>query len=181
MSEDIDTCRIRPVTAADARDIAGIYRYYVDETDVTFDTEAPDAAAMLAAIGEISRDWPWLVYDDGGVLGYCYIHPWKQRAAYGTTFEISVYVARDARGRGIGPALVERMLDICRADGRVCALIACITATNVASIMLFSSFGFRQVSHFRSVGRKHGRWLDVIDMELASGEWKIDISRIGEL
>lgn len=102
------------------------------------------------------------------MAGYCYAHPWKERAAYSNTLETTIYLHPDFKGRGTGTALMDRLVADCRRMGFK-ALIACITGENEASIAFHRKLGFEQASLFRSVGYKHGRWLDVVDMELLLG------------
>lgn len=157
---------IRPCHPTDYEAITEIYRYYVEETDISFETEAPGVAAMSRRLREISSKYPCLVAEtDGEIAGYCYVHLWKERAAYAGTLETTVYLHPDFTGRGIGRMLMERLIDLCRGMG-VDALIACITYGNESSCRLHRSLGFELVSHFKGVGRKFGRRLDVVDYEL---------------
>ena len=89
----------------------------------------------------------------------------RKSAAYRYTLETTVYLSPDYLGRGIGKRLMRELIEACRRNGYR-ALIACITAGNEASIALHTGLGFKQVSHFEQVGRKFGRWLDVVDYEL---------------
>ncbi len=157
---------IRKVTAQDAETIAGIYNRFVEHSDISFETSPVTTAEMRRRIEDISAQYPYLVYEeDGEVLGYCYAHAWKERAAYCHTAETTVYIASGAQGRGIGKALMLRLIDECRNAG-IHALVACITGGNENSIRLHHRLGFRSVSHFPQVGRKFGRWLDVVDYQL---------------
>lgn len=157
---------IRPAEISDAAQIAAIYNGYVAASDATFDTEPVSAPDFAERIREISAHCPFYVFDDcGKVVGYCYAHAWKQKAAYARTLETTVYVAPDSVGRGIGEALVRALVEECRRRG-VRALVACITAGNAPSVRLHEKLGFVKVSHFRSVGEKFGRMLDVEDFEL---------------
>ncbi len=158
---------IRDVRPEDAESIAAIYNVYVTGTTVSFETEAVTADEMRRRIAVYSCDFPYLVCEnpDGTVAGYCYAHPWKNRPAYSQTLETTVYVDKKFHGQGVGRRLMEILIDRCRTAGYG-ALIACITAENEASLRFHESLGFSQVSHFRGVGRKFGRWLDVADMEL---------------
>lgn len=157
---------IRRVVPEDAVHIASIYNYYVSNTVVSFETETLTVSEMQKRICLISSVFPYLVYEeDGRVVGYCYAHAWKERAAYAKTLETTVYIAHGCHGRRIGQALMERLISECRSLG-FAALIACITADNDASIMFHQHLGFKKVSHFERVGYKFGRWLDVIDCEL---------------
>ena len=99
------------------------------------------------------------------VVGYCYAHAWKEKAAYKYTLETTVYLSPGYKGKGIGRQLMERLIEECRVGGYH-ALIACITEGNEASCSLHEKLGFRKVSHFEKVGLKFGRWLDVVDYEL---------------
>ncbi len=157
---------IRHVTPADAAEIAGIYRHYILETTVTFETEAVGEEEMRQRIADFSAHGLYFVYEEGGrIVGYCYAHPWKERKAYCHTLETTVYLSPEAHHRGIGRKLMERLIEACR-ETPAHALIACITGENTASIAFHRTLGFEEKSHFTEVGNKFGRWLDVIDMEL---------------
>lgn len=157
---------IRPVTLSDAERITEIYNHYIAETTISFETEPLTVAQMADRINDISAHWPYFVYEhNGNVLGYCYAHPWKERAAYSATPETTIYLDKDATRRGIGRLLMQHLIEACRTKG-FHALIACITADNAPSIALHKDLGFSQVSLFKEVGRKFDRLLDVVDMEL---------------
>lgn len=158
---------VRKVRVADAAVIADIYNHYVVETTVSFELQPVTAEEMRERIVAISALHPYLVCEDKGgrVVGYCYAHPWKEREAYDKTWETTVYVSPTGLGRGVGRMLMERLVFECRNMG--ChALVACITADNERSVDFHASIGFVRVSCFRQVGRKFGRWLDVVDYEL---------------
>lgn len=157
---------IRHVRLSDAKAIANIYNIYVEESVISFEVEPLTEAAMRERIDAIASEFPYLVWEEQGtILGYCYAHPWKERAAYGRTLETTIYLAPDAKGSGIGTKLMRRLIDECRSVGYR-ALIACITADNEESVCFHQRLGFQKVSHFKSVGMKFGRWLDVVDYEL---------------
>lgn len=157
---------IRQVTASDAPAIADIYNLYVLDTTVSFETEPVTVHEMRRRIDEISAHYPYFVYEeDGKILGYCYAHDWKTRAAYAHTWETTVYLDAGSKGRGIGTLLMQRLIEACRHAGAH-ALVACITGGNDDSIRLHQRLGFTQVSHFCQVGMKFGRRLDVVDFEL---------------
>lgn len=157
---------IRNVTAADTKAITDIYNRYVTDSVVTFETKPLTEADMLHRIKETSAHHPYFVCEDNGnVAGYCYAHPWKERAAYSHTLETTVYISPKYHRMGIAQRLMDRLIDECRSRGYH-ALIACITGDNEASISLHRKLGFKQVSLFKEVGMKFGRWLDVTDYEL---------------
>lgn len=156
---------IRPVTLADAKAITGIYNHYIKNTTVTFEIEPITADEMAGRIKDISAHFPYFVYEkDGRILGYCYAHLWKQRAAYSKTLETTIYIDEHAVHHGIGSLMVEHLIKLCRAQGYH-ALIACITEGNEASVKMHERLGFKQVSEFKEVGKKFGRWLGVVDLE----------------
>lgn len=158
--------QIRRVVPGDAGRLAEIYNQYVLRTTISFETEAVTEAEMRSRIEAISSAFPYFVYEyDGAVIGYCYAHPWKDRAAYAKTLETTVYLAQEACGQGIGEALMRRLIEECRALG-FHSLIACVTAENSTSVRFHERLGFRQVSRFAEVGLKFGRWLDVVDLQL---------------
>ena len=157
---------IRPLLLTDTEQILDIYRYYVEQTTISFELVPPtleDMRQRLALFLEQGSCW---VYEaEGRVVGYCYSHPWKERAAYHLTQETTIYLAPQWQGRGIGRQLMIHLIEACRQKG-YCALIACITADNNASCRLHETLGFKKVSHFERVGHKLGQCLDVVDYEL---------------
>ena len=157
---------VRPVSPDDAAALAAIYNYYVRETVISFETEPLGEGQMRERIVQTASEFPYLVCEqDGRVVGYACAHRWKERAAYSQTWESSIYLHHEWRARGVGRALMEALVPLCRAAG--CrALIACITAENQASVAFHESLGFRQVSLFPAVGCKFGRLLDVVDLYL---------------
>ena len=158
---------LRKVTEADAAAIAEIYNYYIEKTTVSFETEPLSAADMLSRIKDIAARFPYFVATQNGtVAGYCYAHPWKERAAYCHTFEVTIYTDPKHKRRGMGKMMMGRLIEACRDMGNCHALIACITEENHDSIAFHKRMGFEKVSSFKDVGKKFGRWLDVTDMEM---------------
>ena len=157
---------IREVTIHDAAAIAAIYNDYVLHTTVSFETEPLTTEAMRDRIAHIAADYPYFVAEEEGVVtGYCFTHPWKDRAAYCHTLETTVYLSPQSQNRGLGKQLMQRLIDECRHRGYR-ALIACITGNNEISRAFHARLGFIQVSLFKEVGYKFGQWLDVVDYEL---------------
>lgn len=152
---------LRLATPDDGAAVAAIYAPFVRQTAVSFEADPPDAAEMAARIAATLPQHPWIVYEDGGrVLGYAYAGPHRTRAAYVWSVESSVYLADEARGRGVGRALYTALFEILRAQGYANAY-AGVTLPNEASLGLHRAFGFETVGVFRRIGFKLGAWHDV--------------------
>jgi len=102
---------IRLAEAGDAPQIAAIYRYFCEETPVSFEAVGPDAAEIASRIEKIRRKLPWLVDDrDGVIAGYAYASTHRERAAYRWTVEVAIYVHEEAPGHGRRPRALQRTL-----------------------------------------------------------------------
>lgn len=157
---------IRNARPEDAGAMTDIYNFYIRESVATFDTDPLPTTTMSRHIASASEGYPCLICEEEGqVAGFCYAHPWKEKAAYRHTLETTVYLHPEHTGKGLGRQLMERLIETCRTNG-FHVLIACITGGNEASITLHQSLGFKQVSRFEKVGLKFGRQLDVVDFEL---------------
>lgn len=157
-----DGVTIRPATTADASAIAGIYNHYVTETIVTFEEEAVSPAEITRRIQEVdSASLPWLIAERcGEVVGYAYASKWKGRCAYRFSVEITVYVGPGHARRGIGSKLYGQLFPILK-DRGIHALIGGIALPNEASVALHEKWGLQKVAHFKEVGFKFNRWIDV--------------------
>jgi len=165
VNTEADERNIRPVSLADAAAITEIYNHYIKATTITFEVEPIMVEEMASRIREIAAQFPYFVYEqDGKILGYCYAHLWKQRAAYSKTLETTIYLDKEATHQGLGTLMVKHLINLCRAQGYH-ALIACITEGNEASVKMHEQLGFKQVSEYKEVGEKFGRWLGVVDLE----------------
>jgi len=153
---------IRPATDADADAIARIYNHYIEHTTITFE-EVPVASAEIARrIRDVqSASLPWLVSErDGAVVGYAYAGKWHARSAYRFSVEVTVYVDAAHPRSGIGTRLYAEMFPLLQARG-MHALMAGIALPNEPSIAMHERFGFSKAAHFKEVGFKLGRWIDV--------------------
>jgi phosphinothricin acetyltransferase len=158
---------VRAATEADAQALAAIYGDAVLNGFGTFEEVAPSPTDMEARRQAIaSQGLPYLVAEeDGRVLGFAYAAPFRPRAAYRYTLEDSVYVAPEAAGKGVGRAVLTAVIEACEALG-VRQLMAVIgDSGNAASIGLHRSLGFEQTGVGKSVGFKHGRWVDIVHMQ----------------
>ena len=162
------TAAIRDAAASDAEAICGIYNHHVRNTIVTFEEIDVTAEEMAARIAGISASFPWLVAEeDGRVAGYAYAAKWQDRSAYRHTLQTAIYLAEEARGRGIGTALYGALLDRLRRRP-VHVVVGGISLPNAASVALHEKCGFRKVAHFAEVGFKFGKRIDV-------GYWQITL------
>jgi phosphinothricin acetyltransferase len=162
---------LRPATFADVPAIAAIYEEAVLKGTATFEIEPPDAAEMERRMKALFEGgFPYFVAEAGGVvLGYGYAGRYRERIAYRNTVEDSIYLVPEARGKGIGAALLKALVDECeRLDFRqIVAVIG--DSANEPSIRVHRSAGFDLVGTFRHVGFKHGRWLDTVLMQKTLG------------
>ncbi len=162
---------IRTARPSDAKALAEIYAHHVLHGTATFETEAPDSAEMGARLAKVlAAGAPWLVSEDedGTALGYAYAAAFRDRPAYRFACENSVYIRHDRRGEGIGRALLALLIvEAERAGYR--QMIAVIAGAQPASVRLHGACGFEEVGRMRSVGRKHGQWLDTYYMQRALG------------
>jgi L-amino acid N-acyltransferase YncA len=147
--------------ARDAAACAAIYAPHVEASAVSFEEGAPGAEAMAARIERYAASHAWLVAERGGrVAGYAYATAFNERPAYRWSASVSVYVAADARGEGIGRALYGALFGRLRERGFRMAC-AGITLPNEASVGLHESLGFELVGVNREIGWKDGAWRDV--------------------
>jgi len=153
---------VRGATAADADGIARLYNHYIAHSVATFEEAPLDDAAMAGRIAEVqAAGLPWQIAEqDNQIVGYAYASKWKGRCAYRFSVESTVYVDPEATGQGIGSRLYENLLGALRESG-IHTVIGGIALPNPASIALHERFGFVQIAHFREVGYKFERWIDV--------------------
>jgi len=160
--------RTRIVERRDADAIREIYNAEVVASTVTFDLVARTLAEQVAWIDEHSGGHPAIVAvddDNAVVVGFASLSPYRSRPAYAPTVEDSVYVHPDHRGRGIGRLLLSDLVELARDHG-FHSVIARIVGGHDASIALHRACGFEEIGCEREVGRKFGKWLDVVLMQV---------------
>lgn len=158
---------IRDATSEDGESIASIYNHYIETSVITFEEERVTGSEMEARMAAVRADgYSWLVAEsEGNVAGYAYAGRWQKRSAYRHTAEVTVYLHHAFTGRGLGTRLYEAIFTKLH-DMEVHAVIGGITLPNPASVALHEKFGMTQVAHYKEVGFKFGRWLDV-------GYWQV--------
>jgi len=165
-----DIFEISMAEPADASQILDIYRPFIENTAVTFETEIPSLEEFSERIGNVEGEAPWLVCKtDEDVVGYAYAGMYRVRAAYRWSREVSAYVKEGYRGMGIASGLYTSLIEFLRLQG-YCNLLACITIPNPGSIRFHESMGFRHVGTYRNVGFKLDRFHDVGWWELFIGD-----------
>lgn len=159
---------IRRCEPADLPAVQALYGHHTTTGFGTFEEEPPPVEEIARRFTAITNDdFPFVVAEiDGGVAGYGYAAPFRARAAYRFTCENSVYVASDMCRRGVGVAIMRKVIDACRSRQMKQMLAVIGDSQNHASIGLHSRLGFEHVGVFRNVGFKFGRWVDVVLMQL---------------
>lgn len=159
--------QIRPATRADLSAILGIYNDAVLTTTASYDYEPRSLEHRQAWFDlHTEQKLPIFVAEDGDgmVVGWSSLSRYHDRKGYQFTVENSVYVATAHRGRGLGKLLLQPLVESAQTLG-LRAIIAAIDAENQPSLRLHARFGFEKVGHFKQVGFKFGRWLDVVYLE----------------
>lgn len=163
---------VRTATPADAAAFAAIYAQEVLHGTATAEEVPPtieEFAGRMAAVADAGL--PWLAAErDGRVIGYAYARFYHARAAYRWTVEDGIYIAADARGMGVGRALLGPLIEACTAAGRRQMIASITTEGGEASIALHRAFGFTEAGRMRAIICKFGRWLDVVYLQRPLGD-----------
>jgi phosphinothricin acetyltransferase len=171
---------LRPAVAADLPGIQAIYAWHVLNGTATFEEVPPDIAEIGRRHAEVTGlGLPWLVAEEEGrLLGYAYAGRYRTRSAYRFTLEDSIYLDPAATRRGLGSALLARLIDDCTAAGARQMLAVIGDGGNRGSIGVHARAGFGMVGTLRSVGFKFGRWIDVVLMQRplgpGDGDFRVD-------
>lgn len=153
---------LRNAVISDVPDILDIYRPYILDTAITFEYDVPTPAEFQARFLDITKDFPWLVWEeDGQILGYAYGSRAFTRAAYQWDADLSIYLRQDCRSRGIGRLLYTALEDRLREQGYY-VLYALVTSANEASMGFHRALGYRETARFEKTGFKFGQWYDII-------------------
>jgi phosphinothricin acetyltransferase len=162
---------LRPAQPGDLAVITAIYDHAVRYGTASFELDPPDEGEMARRYESLrAGGYPYLVAElDGEVAGYAYAGPYRARPAYRWSVEDSVYVAPRSQRRGIGRALLERLIAEAEAGGFRQMLAVIGDTANTASVELHRAVGFRLVGTFENVGFKFGRWLDTVLMQRPLG------------
>ena len=152
---------IRQAAAQDAAALLEIYRPFITDTVVTFEYEVPAAAEFAARITDTLAFFPYLVCErDGKPVGYAYAHHIRERAAYDWAVELSIYLAPEAQGQGVGTVLYRCLIDLLERQN-IRILYGCVTLPNEGSRRLHEKLGFALTGVWHGSGWKFGQWHDV--------------------
>jgi L-amino acid N-acyltransferase YncA len=162
------TVHVRAAEASDAAVVAAVYNEGLAEREATFETEPRPAGDFIARIAD--GRCPLLVAElDGQIVGWAGLAPYSERAAYAGIGEASIYVARGARGRGVGTELCRQLTEEAQRRG-FWKLLGKVFPENKACVRMVRRCGFQEVGLHRRHGRLDGRWRDVLLLERLLGE-----------
>ena len=163
---------IRDVKTEDAARLAEIYSYYVLNTAVSFEYEAPSADEFRQRIAKTTARFPYLVCEkEGRVVGYAYAGEYLPRKAYSWSAASSIYVDKDFRRQGIGRALYDELQKRLREMGMVNLVAGAAYSEEEDEYLTHDSrkfhekMGFEEVARFRTIGKKFDRWYDLMWMQ----------------
>lgn len=160
---------IRMAEKCDLEGILDIYNYEIENGIATFDAEKKTMTEWKLWFERHSGEGPAtaiVAEENGEILGYASLSAYRDRRAYNSTLELSVYVKKEYRNKGVATELMNEIIKIARVDPRVHAIVSVITSGNKASIKLHEKFGFAYCGTIREVGFKFGRYLNVDNYEL---------------
>lgn len=168
---------IRTATERDAKALLDIYAPYVEQTAITFEYEVPTLTEFRARIRHTLEKYPYLVAEkEGKILGYAYVSPFKERAAYDWAVETSIYVDKTVKRCGVGGKLHNALEEVLKQMG-ILNMEACIGVPETDdeyldhnSMHFHAHLGYRLVGTFKKCGYKYDRWYDMIWMEKLIGE-----------
>ena len=156
----------------DTEELLAIYGQYID-TPITFECALPSVESFTERIRSLRAAYPYIVCEeDGRIWGYAYAHRQAERAAYQWNAELSIYLDRGARGRGLGRRLYGALMELLRLQG-IHTVYALVTVPNEKSEGLHGSMGFRHMGTQRSTGYKDGAWRDVAWFEKPIGAYDV--------
>ena len=166
------TLALRPATLADIPAITRIYAHAVQHGTASFELEPPDEAEMARRMKAlVDGGFPYIAAENGAALaGYAYAGPYRARPAYRFTVEDSVYVDPGAHRRGLGRALLTRLIEDAERRGFRQMIAVIGDSAQTPSIEVHRALGFRLVGNFENVGYKFGRWLDSVLMQRDLGQ-----------
>ena len=161
---------IRIATSDDAKELLNIYKYYVENTAITFEYDVPSIEEFSERIKNTLKKYPYLIAEnEDGIYGYAYASAFKSRQAYDWAVETSIYVKNGDSRHGVGTLLYNELEKYLKLQN-IINVNACIAYPNEKSEDFHKKFGYKTVAHFTKCGYKFGKWHDMIWMEKFIGE-----------
>ncbi|ANF96807.1 GNAT family N-acetyltransferase [Paenibacillus bovis] len=158
------TIQFEPIQEQHVPEVLAIYNYYVLNTTVSFHTEPLSLEQMRAQLMNVPAHYKSYIIRSGeasaDIAGYILVTPHKNKQAYDTTAEVTVYLHPDQTGQGLGSQAL-CFLEEAAAESGFHVLVATVCTENINSIRLFERHGYEKCAHFRQIGRKFDRWLDI--------------------
>lgn len=165
----MNNIRFREIEENDVEAVRGIYNHYVRHTTATFHLHPLSTDEMRRLVFfEHPMYSTYVIINENSLCGYCLLTQYKTREAYNHTAEVTIYLAPEHTGKGIGSCAVAFIEDVAKKRG-IHVLIAVICGENAASIRLFEKNGYTKCGHYREVGKKFGRLLDVVSYQKILG------------
>ena len=169
--EDTDrplSVKLRAAEAKDCFAICEIYNFYIQNSVVTFDEQNMEVSQWEEKLTYLNKqNFPFIVAetDNGEILGFAYVAPWRQKSAYRKTVEDTIYLRAAATGKRVGTKLLEELLKLSKQAG-IKEVVAVISDSGAeSSVRLHEQFGFKKQGHLAKVGFKFDRWLGTILMQ----------------
>jgi L-amino acid N-acyltransferase YncA len=151
-----------PVTKNDLGAITEIYNYYVLNSTATFHSGKMSKKELEEFLFIAHPKYPsFVIKDNGGIIGYCFLTRFKKRQAYDRSAELSIYLRPEYTGKGIGPVALDR-LEAAAGKAGIHVLVGTLCAENLPSIRLLEKSGYAKCAHLKNIGEKFGKVLDVV-------------------
>jgi len=154
----LNKLQISLINANQAQEALDIYAYYVVNTSITFETSVPSLEEFSKRIADVTKNYPWLVcLQDGKIVAYAFAKMHRPTGAYLWSPEVTIYVANDFRGNGIGRKLYSALFAILKLQGYY-NVFAGVVIPNAQSIGLHKALGFEEIGLFKNIGFKLESW-----------------------
>jgi len=155
-----------PIQHKDIAVVLDIYNYYVVNSTATFHLERVDDKELFSTLPPLGHSTyqSFLIMDDQTVCGFCYLSQFRKKEAYDASSEVTLYLHPDHTGKGLGSLVLAYMEGVAKEKG-IKNLVGVITMENKGSIALFEKQGYFKVGHLKGIGKKFGKWLDVVSYQ----------------
>ena len=182
-NEKKENVKIQIASVEDAKELLAVYAPYVEKTAITFEYEVPSVEEFKGRIAHVLERYPYLkAVEDGKILGYAYVSPFNERAAYSWAVETSIYVDENVKHKGVGRKLHQALETVLKEQG-ILNMEACIgypeeedEYLDKNSAQFHAHMGYRMVGEFKKCGYKFDRWYNMVWMEHIIGEHKTHLT-----